>query len=153
MSDSATPYTLAIDTGGTFTDLVVDTGSDLHLYKALTTPDDPARGVLDVLAVAAHGLGVERNELLAGSSVLVHGTTHAINALVTGGTAQTAFLTTRGHPDILVFREGGRSDPFDSRRSTSRPSRPSSTRLSGSACRRSRSACCGRWWLPSTSCG
>ena len=43
----------------------------------------------------------------------MHGTTHAINAIVTGSTARTAFLTTEGHPDSLVFREGGRMEPFN----------------------------------------
>ena len=45
--------------------------------------------------------------------MMVHGTTHAINAIVTGRTARTAFLTTRGHPDTLVFREGGRQEAFN----------------------------------------
>ena len=103
----------AVDTGGTFTDLVVDSGGELHLFKALTTPDDPVQGVLDVLDVGAAGLGMRRSELLGAGRLLVHGTTRAINALVTGATAPTAFLTTRGHPDVLLFREGGRADPFN----------------------------------------
>ncbi|MBS1868601.1 MAG: hydantoinase/oxoprolinase family protein [Actinobacteria bacterium] len=105
--------TFAIDAGGTFTDLVLDTGEDLRLFKAHTTPDDPVEGVLDVLAVAASGMGMELSELLGRGHRLVHGTTRAINALVTGSTARTGLLTTEGHPDILVFREGGRSEPFD----------------------------------------
>jgi N-methylhydantoinase A len=104
---------LAIDTGGTFTDLVVDIDGTLRLYKAATTPEDPTRGVLDVLAIAAEGLGVDVDRLLGQATLLVHGTTHAINALVTRTTARTALLTTAGHPDVLLFREGGRSDPFD----------------------------------------
>jgi N-methylhydantoinase A len=34
----------AVDTGGTFTDLVLDTGHELRMFKALTTPSDPVRG-------------------------------------------------------------------------------------------------------------
>lgn len=118
MHDAGSPHRgnsvrFAIDTGGTFTDLIVDRGGSLHLFKAFTTPDDPVEGVLDVLAVAADGLGLSRSELLAEGSLLIHGTTRAINALVTGGTARTAFLTTAGHPDILLFREGGRAEPFN----------------------------------------
>ena len=45
--------------------------------------------------------------------MLIHGTTHAINAIITGNTAKTAFLTTWGHPDILVLREAGRIEPFN----------------------------------------
>lgn len=103
----------AIDTGGTFTDLVVDTGDALHLFKALTVPEDPVAGVIDVLGVAAEGLGLSREEMLGQGELLIHGTTHAINALVTGTTARTAFLSTDGHPDVLLFREGGRANPFD----------------------------------------
>jgi N-methylhydantoinase A len=105
----------AVDTGGTFTDLLVERGGELHLFKAPTTPEDPVVGMLDVLAVAADGLGRSREDLLAEAELFIHGTTRAINALVTGNTARTAFLTTAGHPDILLFREGGRSEPFNYR--------------------------------------
>jgi N-methylhydantoinase B len=44
---------IACDTGGTFTDLVVETHDGLKLFKASTTPDDPVRGVLDALTLAA----------------------------------------------------------------------------------------------------
>jgi len=107
------PLTFAVDTGGTFTDLVLDDGASLHLFKAPTTPHDPVEGVLDVLGAAAGALGVPLGDLLARGDRLIHGTTHAINALVTGTTARTAFLTTAGHPDILLIREGGRTDPFN----------------------------------------
>lgn len=103
----------AVDTGGTFTDLVLDTGADLRMFKALTTPEDPVDGVLDVLSVAAEGIGTSREELLAAGELFLHGTTRAINALVTQNTARTGLLATAGHPDVLLFREGGRSEPFD----------------------------------------
>jgi N-methylhydantoinase A len=104
----------AVDTGGTFTDLIVEDDDDgLHMFKAATTPDDPIRGVLDSLQVAADDFGLELGALLAKADLFIHGTTHAINAIVTGNTAKTAFLTTEGHRDILVFREGGRMEPFN----------------------------------------
>lgn len=104
----------AVDTGGTFTDLVVeDDDGALSLHKSSTTPADPVEGVLNVLAKAAERRGVSREELLAQGEMLIHGTTRAINAILTGNTAKTAFVTTQGHPDILLFREGGRSDPFN----------------------------------------
>jgi N-methylhydantoinase A len=104
----------AVDTGGTFTDLIVeDYDGGLHMFKASTTPDDPIRGVLDSLQVAADGMGMALADLLGAGSLFIHGTTHAINAIVTGNTAKTAFLTTEGHRDILVFREGGRMEPFN----------------------------------------
>lgn len=104
----------AVDTGGTFTDLIVENDDgELRMFKAPTTPDDPIRGVLDSLVVAADDFGLPLADLLAKGSLFIHGTTHAINAIVTGKTARTAFLTTEGHRDILVFREGGRMEPFN----------------------------------------
>jgi len=96
----------AADTGGTFTDLIVeDDKGALRMFKARTTPDDPIRGVLDALQVAADALGVSRQSLLASGEMFVHGTTRAINAIVTGTTARTALLTTLGNPEVLVLRE------------------------------------------------
>lgn len=99
----------AIDTGGTFTDLIVEDGDGaISLFKSPTTPDNPADGVINVLKLAAEQSEEPLNEYLARGELLVYGTTTATNAVVTGRTAKTAFLTTAGHPDILVFREGGR---------------------------------------------
>ncbi len=112
---------LAIDTGGTFTDLVIEDDSGVHIHKAPTTPDDPVRGIIDVLRLAAESRGIGLQEFLADGEILVHGTTRAVNAIITGATAKTAFLTTDGHPDVLVFREGGRTSPFDHTRAYPEP--------------------------------
>lgn len=107
---------LSVDVGGTFTDLVVDDGAGLlKVYKSPTTSPDPIEGVLDVVALAAAGEGRTTQALLAATDMFIHSTTRAINAVVTGKTARTAFLTTRGHPDILLVREGGRTDAFNYR--------------------------------------
>lgn len=105
---------LACDTGGTFTDLVVeyDDGT-VRLFKSPTTREDPAQGVIAATALAAYADGISLRDFLGRADELIHGTTHAINAIITGRTARTAFLTTAGHPDILVLREGGRGDPFN----------------------------------------
>lgn len=104
----------AVDTGGTFTDLIVeDDHGGLRMFKAATTPEDPVRGVLDALAAAAAALDLSLRDLLRRGEMFIYGTTHAINAVITGNTARTAFLTTQGHPDILVLREGGRVEPFN----------------------------------------
>jgi len=104
---------LACDTGGTFTDLVVEHGEEIRLFKASTTPDDPVRGVLDALTLAATHYRLPLDEFLGQAFMFIHGTTRAINAILTGNTARTAFLTTEGHPDVLVIREGGRIEPFN----------------------------------------
>lgn len=106
---------LACDTGGTFTDLVVEDADGLRIYKTPTTPDDPAAGVLNAIALAARDRGLTGADFLARGSMFIHGTTRAINAILTGQTARTAFLTTKGHPDVLVFREGGKSSRSISR--------------------------------------
>jgi N-methylhydantoinase A len=104
----------AVDTGGTFTDLIVgEPDGSIALFKASTTPADPAAGVIAALSIAAEAAGESLADYLARGEMMVHGTTHAINAIVTGRTAKTAFLTTKGHPDTLVFREGGRQAAFD----------------------------------------
>ena len=117
----------AVDTGGTFTDLVLedDTGI-LHMFKAPTTPDDPVRGILDGIATAAQSFGETPESLLGRGELFIHGTTHATNAIVTGTTARTALLTTKGHPDMLVLREGGRIEPFNFRVPFPRPYVPRS---------------------------
>ncbi len=105
---------LAVDTGGTFTDLVLEDDQGLlRMHKTPTTPRDPVEGILNAVGLAAESLSVSVEELLEQSEMFIHGTTHAINAVITGNTAKTAFLTTRGHPDILVLREGGRIEPFN----------------------------------------
>jgi N-methylhydantoinase A len=117
----------AVDTGGTFTDLVIDDErGSLRLYKAPTTPADPIDGLLNVFEVASRDLATTRAELLGRGSTLIYGTTRSINAVITQNTARTAFLTTEGHPDILLFREGGRANPFDYARSFPPPYVPRS---------------------------
>jgi len=104
----------ATDTGGTFTDLVVeDDDGAISLYKASTTPSDPVAGVLDALTLAAADRGLDLPSLLARADTFIHGTTHAINAIITKRTAKTALLVTEGHRDMLMFREGGRLEPFN----------------------------------------
>ena len=104
----------AVDTGGTFTDLVLeDERGRLRMFKAPTTPRDPVEGILAAVDAAAAALSMTRADLLARGELFIHGTTRATNAIVTGETARTAFLTTKGHPDVLVLREGGRMEPFN----------------------------------------
>jgi N-methylhydantoinase A len=99
----------SIDIGGTFTDLVIeDDSGQLWIKKSPTTPHDPVQGILNVLEAAAQDMGLQRNEMLAKGEVLIHATTRALNAVLTGNTACTALITTEGHPDILLLREGGR---------------------------------------------
>ena len=56
----------ACDTGGTFTDLIVeDNDNNLSMYKAPTTPDDPIRGVLQALKLASEDRKISLSKLLS----------------------------------------------------------------------------------------
>lgn len=105
-------FTISIDTGGTFTDIVLSgDGGTLSLGKALTTPERAFRGISDALGVVATERGMTLDALLSLTSLFIYGTTRATNAIVEGKTARTAFLTTDGFPDILVLKEGGKLNP------------------------------------------
>ena len=107
---------LAVDTGGTFTDLVIEENGSRRLFKSPTTPRNPVEGVLDVLSLAARDGGITREELLGRAELVIYGTTHAINAILTGSIAKTAFLTTEGHPRHPAVQGGRATQPFNHRR-------------------------------------
>jgi N-methylhydantoinase A len=107
-------YRIGIDTGGTFTDVVVgDETGILSVGKALTTRERISRGLLEGLAVAAKPLDIDVRTLLQRTAVFIYGSTRATNAILEGKTARTALLVTEGFPDILVRREGGKTNPWD----------------------------------------
>jgi N-methylhydantoinase A len=109
-------YRIAVDTGGTFTDLVAaDKDGRLFFNKALTSPERASTGVLEALDFVARDMGIAASALLADANLLVYGTTRSTNAILTQSTAKTAFFTTAGFPDILTLKEGGKLDPFDFR--------------------------------------
>ena len=106
-------FRVSVDTGGTFTDVVVadETGA-LRLAKAPTDLGRAFQSIEEGLAQLAPELGLSVGELLARTDVFTYGTTRATNAIVEGRTARTAFFTTEGFPDVLLLREGGKLDPF-----------------------------------------
>lgn len=109
-------FRVAVDTGGTFTDVVVSSSDGvMAVGKALTTYGRVFDGFKASLDRAAHELGRSGDEVLRAADVIVYGTTHATNAVLTGRTARTAMLVTEGFADTLTLREGGRRNVFDSR--------------------------------------
>jgi N-methylhydantoinase A len=95
---------IGVDIGGTFTDCVILGESGARLTtKALTTPDDPAQGVIDGLEQAAAALGAPLSELLARTATFVHGTTVGTNALAQRRGARTGLLMTRGHEQTITI--------------------------------------------------
>ena len=106
-------FRISVDTGGTFTDVVVDDErGHLRIGKALTSRERAYEGIRQGLAQIAPELGLSVEELLAQTEVFTYGTTRSTNAIVEGTTARTAFFTTEGFPDVLLLREGGKLDPF-----------------------------------------
>lgn len=109
-------YRISVDTGGTFTDAVLhDDSGSLWLGKGLTRLDRSWLGVRDALEAISEQIDVGLEEMLARCELFLYGTTRSTNAILTGTTVRTAFLTTRGFPDILLMREGGRLEPFNLR--------------------------------------
>jgi N-methylhydantoinase A len=95
---------IGVDIGGTFTDCVILAESGRRLTtKALTTPDDPARGVLDCLNIAAEAVSASVPDLLARTTAFVHGTTVGTNALAQRRGARTGLLMTRGHEQTITI--------------------------------------------------
>jgi N-methylhydantoinase A len=108
-------HRIAIDVGGTFTDVVVtDDAGRLTIGKGLTHRARIFHGLEQGLAVVAEQLNEQGVQtLLQKAEMFIYGTTTATNAVLEGRTAKTAFLTTAGFPDILVLREGGKPNAYD----------------------------------------
>ena len=105
---------IAVDVGGTFTDVVVaTTDGALHTGKVLTTPLRAWDGIRGGLDIVAEQLDMPLRELVEASTYFLYSTTRATNAIIEGMTASTAFLVTLGVPDILLYREGGKAEPFN----------------------------------------
>ena len=104
-----TVYTVAVDVGGTFTDLVVADGEQpINLFKAPTVPDSPVEGVLNALELAAKHYEKPLREFLGQTGALSHGTTVATNAVLTGDTAKTGLLINKGYEDLLAIGLGSK---------------------------------------------
>jgi N-methylhydantoinase A len=98
---------LAIDIGGTFTDLFYydDKTEEVRAEKALTTPRDLTEGVLRTLEMAA----IEAAKV----SFFVHGGTTVINAITERKGVKTALITTAGFRDVLEIGRGNRPDLYN----------------------------------------
>lgn len=91
-------HRIAIDVGGTFTDLVVsNSDGSARTLKLLSTPDDYSRAIADGLARLFADGTTDPKAVVS----LVHAFTVATNALLTGHGAKVALITTRGFRDIL----------------------------------------------------
>src|SRR5271165_2268906 len=122
-------FTIGVDVGGTFTDIVVAGPGGTIIAKAPTTPADQSDGVLAGIALAAARLGRDMAGLLAETGRIVHGTTVATNALLEGKTLPLGMLITEGHRDVIEMREGLKPDRYNLRMAPPRPLVPRQLRL------------------------
>lgn len=94
-----TPIRLAVDIGGTFTDLQIQdyrTGS-VHDFKSPTTPDDPSRGLINAIVGASERFGFGLGDI----GMILHGSTIATNAVLERKLPKGALITTQGFEDVL----------------------------------------------------
>ena len=106
---------VAVDIGGTFTDVVAfdDASMSLWLAKALSTPAELARGVLDSLAKAAVPLDAVES--------LIHGSTVVVNSIIERRGAKTVLITTKGFRDVYEIGRINRPESFNPRFRKHRP--------------------------------
>jgi N-methylhydantoinase A len=97
-------YIIGVDTGGTFTDVVVcREGGEILTSKAPSTPQDFSVGIMDGLQEAAKSMDMSRDDLLKQSLMFKHGTTVATNALITRTGSKVGFITTKGFEDTTLI--------------------------------------------------
>ena len=105
-------WRLAVDIGGTFTDIVLLDGvsGSVQVEKILTTPAAPLDAVRSGIIGLLARTGVRPEEIVA---PIVHATTLITNALIEGKTGRAALVTTMGFADTLLIRDEHRYDMYD----------------------------------------
>jgi len=104
-----TSIRLAADIGGTFTDIVLETPTDLYTAKVFTDTVQPELGVLTGVDIVLHEAGITPGNV----DIFIHGTTLATNALIERKGEKTALITTEGFRDSLEIAYESRYDQFD----------------------------------------
>src|SRR5262245_5831622 len=106
---SAQQTRIAVDIGGTFTDVALDSPKGRVTVKVLTTPTAPERGVMQ----AVTGALVKAGSRLSEAALIMHGTTLATNALIERKGAVPALITTEGFRDSLEIGYEHRFEQYD----------------------------------------
>ncbi len=125
MSTARTAARLAVDIGGTFTDVALEHSGGRTTIKVLTTPLAPEVGVLTGVRSILNTSGVTASEV----ELIIHGTTLATNALIERKGARTALLTTKGFRDVIAMGNESRYDQYDLNITLPEPLVPRSLRL------------------------
>ena len=110
---------VGIDTGGTFTDIVVlergETAAVMRHCKVLSDPTDPSGPIVEGL----QRLGLENRKLQ-----IIHGTTVGTNAVLEGKGARVAYVTSRGFADVLTLGRQEREQVYQLRQPEAEPPVP-----------------------------
>jgi N-methylhydantoinase A len=107
MVELKSKYMVATDVGGTCTDTIVfAAGEPAHLGKTLSTPPGFSIGVMDSIRSAADSMGIPLSDLLAQTSLFMHGSTVVDNTILTRDGARTGLITTRGFEDTVLTTRG-----------------------------------------------
>ena len=112
MEPNGSKYIAGVDIGGTFTDCVVlDETGRITIGKALSTPDDFARGAIDAIEDAARNRGLaSAAEILRDTRLFFHACTIGDNTLITRAGAKTGLITTKGFADTMLMMRGRITD-------------------------------------------
>src|ERR1019366_7092788 len=97
---------LAVDIGGTFTDLALEHAGARTTVKVLTTQAAPEQGVIEGGPNILRAAGLRPADI----GIVIHGTTLATNAIIERKGAKTALLTTAGFRDVLAMGNESRYD-------------------------------------------
>ena len=101
---------VAVDIGGTFTDIVLMSPDGvLSESKVSTTPDDPSRAVVDGLLALLRELRIAPGDVVE----ILHGTTVGSNTILQKSGAKTGLITTRGFRDVLEIGRIRMPEMFD----------------------------------------
>ncbi len=92
---------IGVDTGGTFTDLVLLDEAGLHVHKVRSTPDDPSRAILQGVRELLEMRGLAAGAAWPPGLDVVHGSTVATNAVLERRGARVALVATEGFGDVL----------------------------------------------------
>ena len=106
---------IAVDIGGTFTDICVldESSGELRVAKTASTPADPMDGAMNALAVA----DVDLHDV----TLFSHGTTVATNALITRRLPPSAMVCTEGYRDVIEIRRSNKEELWDTYKDVAPP--------------------------------
>jgi N-methylhydantoinase A len=107
-------FEIAVDVGGTFTDLVCsDNNREINTFKAPTTPDNVIDGVFNAIKSAATFYRMSVEDFLLRCDKFAYGSTIGTNAIIEERGAKTGQICTKGFRDTLLIREGGKRDTYN----------------------------------------